>query len=105
MKSNERNFDPTNHHKIPKHDYLINEMEIMSFYHQIHLKPFNPSKSLSYSSKNLSRSEWPSSLAISLAVLPYKHEKKMKELEIDLTLLSLKNGSALASIHSFVTSI
>jgi len=47
QKSNERNFDPTNHHKIPKHDYLKNEMEIMKFYHQIHLKPFNPSKSLS----------------------------------------------------------
>jgi len=26
-----RNFDPINHHKIPKHDYLINEMEIMRF--------------------------------------------------------------------------
>ena len=24
QKSNERNFDPTNHHKIPKHDYMIN---------------------------------------------------------------------------------
>jgi len=25
---NKRNFDPTNHHKLPKHDYLINEMEL-----------------------------------------------------------------------------
>jgi len=29
----------------------------------------------------------------------------MKELEINLTLLSLKNGSALASINTFATSL
>jgi len=80
-------------------------MKIMRFYHQIHLKPFNPSKSLSYSSNNLSRSERPLSLAQSLAVLPYNHEKGIEELEIDLTLSSLKNGSALASINTFATSI
>jgi len=39
-------------------------------------KPFNPSKSLSYSSKNPSTSELFPSMAKSLAVLPYKHEKK-----------------------------
>jgi len=39
-------------------------------------KPFNPSKSLSYSSKNPSTSELFPSLAKSLAVLPYKHGKK-----------------------------
>jgi len=71
----------------------------------MNLKPFNPSKSLSYSSKNLSRIKFLLSLAISLAVLPYKHEKEMKELEVDLTYLSLKNGSALASINTFATSI
>jgi len=41
-------------------------------------KPFNPSKSLSYSSKNPSTSELFLSLAKSLAVLPYKHEKEWK---------------------------
>jgi len=62
-------------------------------------------KSLSYSSKNLSRSEWFLSIAQSLAVLPYNHGKEMKEVEIDLTSLSLKNGSALDSINTFATSI
>jgi len=80
-------------------------MEIMRFYHQIHLKPFNPSKSLSYSSKNPAISERPFSLAKSLAVLPYKHEYEMKKLEIDLTSSFLKNGSAPASINTFATSI
>jgi len=80
-------------------------MEIMRFYYQIHLKPFNPSKSLSYSSNNLSRTECPCSLAQPLAVLPYKHEKEMKELESDLTSQFLKNGPALASINTFTTSI
>jgi len=45
------------------------------------------------------------SLAKSLAVLPYKYEKEIKELEIDLAFLSLKNGSAPASINTFATLI
>jgi len=69
--------------------------------HQIHLKLFNPSKSLSYSSNNSSRSEWFITFAISLAVLPYTHVK-WKNWKIDLTSLSLKNGSAL---HQYLNNI
>jgi len=97
-------LDPLNQISPPISSPHLHLLLFSQIIHQIYLKPFNPSKSLSYSSKNISRSEWPLSLAKSLAVLPYKYEKEIEKLEIDLTFLSLKNRSAPAFINTFAFS-
>jgi len=98
--------------------HLINWFkQLLPFPHQIfissYFQKYSPNSSQTFQSFKISLIFLQQSFKIRMALFScqfsccstLQHEKEMEELEIDLTSLFLKNGSALTSINTFATSI
>jgi len=94
----------SNHHKIPKHDYLIKmRWKLWAFIIKF-ISNLSILQNLSHNPPTIFQDQNDHFLLQYLLLFyPTIMKREMKELEIDLTSF-LKNGSALASINTFATS-